>query len=36
MDLIPYLVSILDLVNDEVIKTANDELESEIDKLINN
>ncbi len=36
MDMIPYLVTVLDLVNDEIVKDINTELESQIDDLIQN
>ena len=34
VDLIPYLITVLDLVNDEIIKEVNDEIEKEIDLLV--
>jgi len=36
VDFIPYLITILDSVNDEIIKEANDDLEEKIDDLIIN
>ena len=36
VDFIPYLVTILDSVNDEIIKEANDDLEDKIDELVKN
>jgi hypothetical protein len=36
VDFIPYLVTILDSVNDEIIKEANDDLEEKIDDLVKN
>ncbi len=36
VDFIPYLVTALDLVNDEIIKDFNNELEDEIDNLVKN
>lgn len=36
VDFIPYLVTILDSVNDEIIKEANDDLEEKIDELVKN
>ena len=36
VDFIPYLITILDWVNDEIIKEANDDLEEKIDDLIKN
>jgi hypothetical protein len=34
MDTIPYLITTLDVVNDEIIKMFNTELENEIDRLV--
>jgi hypothetical protein len=34
VDMIPYLVSVLDLVNDEIIKDVNIEIEKQIDDLV--
>ncbi|MDD3145600.1 MAG: hypothetical protein PHV23_05865, partial [Candidatus Gracilibacteria bacterium] len=36
VDFIPYLISALDIVNDQIIKELNDDLELEIDKLVEN
>lgn len=36
VDFIPYIVSVLDIVNDQIIKDINDELEVEIDNLVEN
>jgi len=36
VDLIPHLVSVLDLIGDEIIKWVNNDLEVEIDKLVKN
>jgi hypothetical protein len=34
VDLIPYFVTVLDLVNDEIIKEASNEIEAQIDELV--
>jgi hypothetical protein len=34
VDLIPYFVTVLDLVNDEIVKEASNYLEEEIDTLV--
>jgi hypothetical protein len=34
VDLIPYFVTVLDLVNDQIIKEASNEIEGEIDNLV--
>jgi len=34
MDMIPYLVTVLDEINDEVIKDVNTELEEKIDEVV--
>lgn len=36
VDFIPYLISVLDIVNDQIIKDINDELEVEVDDLVKN
>lgn len=36
VDFIPYLISVLDIVNDQIIKELNDDLELQIDKLVEN
>jgi hypothetical protein len=36
IDLVPYFVSVLDLVNDEIIKQANNDIEKYIDTLVQN
>lgn len=34
VDMIPYLVTVLDGVNDEVLRQANDDLENEVDRIV--
>jgi hypothetical protein len=36
VDLIPYFVTVLDVVNDEIIKDVNNEIENKIDDLVIN
>jgi hypothetical protein len=36
VDLIPYLVTVLDIVNDGIIQEVNNELEFKIDNLVKN
>jgi hypothetical protein len=36
VDMMPYLLTLLDVLNDEVIKTTNDELETEINNEVKN
>lgn len=36
VDFVPYIVTVLDLVNDEIIKSFNDELEEKIDDIVKN
>ncbi|MDD2907859.1 MAG: VCBS repeat-containing protein [Candidatus Gracilibacteria bacterium] len=36
VDFIPYFISVLDIVNDQIIKELNDELEGQIDSLVSN
>ena len=35
-DFIPYFITVLDLINDWIVKEVNDEIENEIDKLVKN
>lgn len=35
-DLIPFLISVIDLISEEVVKNANDDLETKIDDLVKN
>jgi len=34
--MVPYLISVLDIVNDQVIKNSNDLLEEKIDEIVIN
>jgi hypothetical protein len=36
VDFIPYLISVLDIVNDELMQDFSTDLEDEIDKLVKN
>lgn len=36
VDFAPYLISVLDIVNDEIVKEINDDLEHEIDEIVKN
>lgn len=36
VDFIPYLISVLDIANDEILKDLNTDLENQIDKLVQN
>jgi len=36
VDLVPYFVSVLDLITDKVVKSANTDIEKQIDDLVIN